>query len=271
MEQFGRYLVKRISIFVFGAVSYALFFVVFCYAMGFVRGVLVPKGINSGTPAPLAEALLVNSLLLGAFAVQHTIMARPAFKAWLTRSVPKSVERSIFVFLASAILAVTFWQWRPLPAVVWRVETPAVAMLLTAVSWMGFGVVLLSSFLISHFDLFGLRQVWLQLREKAYTSAPFKLTGLYKFVRHPLMLGFLLAFWSTPLMTSGHLLFAGLTTVYILMGIQFEERDLERQHGAAYRQYKAAVPMLIPYKGAGPAETIEATARRAPAGQGAGA
>lgn len=259
---------KRMSIFLFGTVSYALFFVVFCYAMGFVAGVLVPKDINSGTPAPVMEALLVNGLLLGSFAIQHTIMARPAFKEWLTRFVPKSVERSIFVFIASAILAVTFWQWRPMPAVIWRVDTPAIAMALTAMSFLGYGVVLMSSCLINHFDLFGLRQVWLALREKAYTNTQFRLTGLYKFVRHPLMLGFLIAFWVTPLMTAGHLLFAGLTTAYILVGIQFEEHDLERQHGAAYRQYKASVPMLIPYKGAGPSEMIEATARRATASLG---
>lgn len=242
---------KRISIFVFGVLSYAAFFLTFCYAMGFVGRVVVPKDINTGAPSPFWEAVLINSLMLSAFVVQHTIMARPAFKAWFTRFVPKPMERSIFVLAASSILAITFWQWRPLPAVVWQVEEPIFASALAVLSWMGWGMVLLSSFLINHFDLFGLRQVWLQLVNRGYTTSAFRLTSLYRFVRHPLMLGFLIAFWSTPVMTEGHLMFAILTTGYILMGIHFEERDLIREHGEAYRRYREAVPMLLPYRGDG--------------------
>ena len=242
---------KRISIFVFGVLSYVAFFLTFCYAMGFVGRVLVPKDINTGAAGGFWEAVLVNSLMLSVFVVQHTIMARPAFKRWFTQFVPKPMERSIFVLLASGILAVTFWQWRPLPEVVWQAEGPMAVYLLSGLSWMGWGMVLLSSFLINHFDLFGLRQVWLQLVNKSYTTSAFRLTGLYRFVRHPLMLGFLIAFWSTPVMTQGHLLFAVLTTGYILMGIQFEERDLVNEHGESYRRYREAVPMLIPYKGDG--------------------
>ncbi|MCL4794695.1 MAG: hypothetical protein KJZ84_09035 [Bryobacteraceae bacterium] len=242
---------KRMSIFVFGVLSYVTFFLTFCYAMGFVGGVVVPKDINSGTPAPLGEAILINSLMLSVFVIQHTVMARPAFKKWFTQWVPRPMERSIFVLTASGILAFTFWQWRPLPDVVWQVSAPAMAYALMGMSWMGWGMVLMSSFLINHFDLFGLRQVWLQLVNRAYTTSAFRLTSLYKFVRHPLMLGFLIAFWSTPVMTEGHLLFAVLTTGYILMGIQFEERDIIREHGDAYRRYREEVPMLLPYKGDG--------------------
>ncbi len=252
---------KRISIFLFGVISYAAFFLTFCYAMGFVGAVLVPKHINSGSPGPLGEAILINSLMLSAFVVQHTIMARPAFKAWFTRFVPKPMERSIFVLAASAILAFTFWQWRPIPAVVWQVENPLMAFVLSAFSWMGWGMVLMSSFLINHFDLFGLRQVWLQLVKRSYTTSAFRLTSLYRFVRHPLMLGFLIAFWATPVMTVGHLLFAVLTTGYILMGIQFEERDLVREHGDAYRRYRENVPMLLPYKGDGSLRMPQVPAR----------
>lgn len=258
---------KKISIFVFGVMSYAAFFLTFCYAMGFVGRVVVPKDINTGAAAPFGEAVLINSLMLSAFVIQHTIMARPAFKVWFTQFVPKPMERSIFVFAASSILAVTFWQWRPMPDVVWQVNEPMIAYALTGISWMGWVMVLLSSFLINHFDLFGLRQVWLQLVNKSYTTSAFRLTSLYRFVRHPLMLGFLIAFWSTPVMTEGHLLFAALTTGYILVGIQFEERDLIREHGEAYRRYREAVPMLLPYKGDGavrmPAPRTQAAARHA--------
>ena len=242
---------KRFSIFVFGVISYVAFFLTFCYAMGFVGRVLVPKDINTGAAGGFWESVLVNALMLSAFVVQHTVMARPAFKKWFTQFVPKPMERSVFVLLASGILAGTFWQWRPMPEVVWSVADPMMAFILSGLSWMGWGIVLLSSFLINHFDLFGLRQVWLQLVNKSYTTSAFRLTGLYRFVRHPLMLGFLIAFWCTPVMTEGHMLFAILTTGYILMGIQFEERDLVREHGEAYRRYREAVPMLLPYKGDG--------------------
>ena len=253
---------KRISIFLFGVVSYAAFFFTICYAIGFVAGALVPKHIDSGTPAPFWEALIVNSALLGAFAVQHTIMARPAFKEWFTQYVPKPMERSIFVFAASSILLAAYWQWRPLPELVWQVTDPAIVTVLWVTYGLGWGIVFLSSFLINHFDLFGLRQVWLQLVNKAYSLTPFRLTGLYKYVRHPLMLGFVIAMWATPVMTQGHLLWSLLITGYIFVGIQFEERDLQVAHGEAYRRYKENVPMLFPYHGKGPVRLIEEAAKR---------
>ena len=238
---------KRALIFVYGACAYLLFFATLVYAMGFVANVIVPKGIDSGRVESLAIAMLVNSLMLGAFAIQHTIMARPAFKKWLAQFMPPAMERSTFVLVASGLLAVAFWQWKAMPGIVWTVENEAARMLLHGTYWLGWFLVLFSSFLINHFDLFGLRQVWMELRRQTYKPLVFRTTGLYKLVRHPLLLGFLLAFWSAPDMSEGRLLFAVLTTLYILVGIQFEERDLAATH-EEYRRYRQEVPMLIPYK-----------------------
>lgn len=235
-----------IAAFVYGLIAYAAFLAVFLYAIGFVGNWLVWKSIDSGPAGGLLPSLLINALLLTVFVVQHTIMARPAFKTWWTRFVPRSIERSTFVLLASAALALVFWQWQPLPEIIWDAQQPVLKWGLSAISLAGWAIVLYSSFLINHFDLFGLRQVWLRLRERAYAPVGFRLISLYRYVRHPLMLGFLIAFWATPTMTVGHLFFAGLTTGYICFGTWMEERDLVAQHGDKYTDYRRRVPRFFP-------------------------
>ncbi|MCL4211258.1 MAG: hypothetical protein KJZ68_11405 [Phycisphaerales bacterium] len=236
----------RAGIFAFGLVAYLAFFVTICWGIAFVGNWIVPKTIDSGTPGPIIPSLLINGSILLLFVVQHTIMARPAFKRWWTRIVPAPMERSIFVLLASGILLLLFWQWRPLPTVVWEFTHPVAVYGLSALSVLGWGIVFLSSFLINHFDLFGLRQAWFALRARAYKPVGFRLTFLYRLVRHPLMVGFLIAFWSTPVMTVGHLFFAIMTTGYILFGTHVEERDLIAEHGQAYLDYRKRVRGLIP-------------------------
>lgn len=240
---------KRFLVLLFGGLSYAVFVGTFSYAMGFVGNTLVPKSIDSGATTSTSSAILVNLMLLSAFVVQHTIMARPAFKRWWTTVVPKPMERSVFVLVTSLILITLFWQWRPLPTVVWNVDASAVRGILMGLSLAGWGLVLYASFLIDHFDLFGLRQVWLYWKGAPYTHHPFQERSVYKYVRHPLMLGFLIAFWATPTMTVGHLLFAVGTTGYILMGTFFEERDLLTLLGRDYANYRERTPMLIPFLG----------------------
>lgn len=236
----------RIAIFIYGLVAYIAFFITIVYAIGFVTGLGVPKDINAGTPGPLIESLLINGAFLVAFVLQHTIMARPAFKRWVTQFIPKSIERSTFVLAASGILLAMYWQWRPLPEVVWEVTNPIGAWAITGVCLLGFGIVLLSSFMVSHFDLFGLRQVWLNLKNEEYRPLGFRLVGLYRIVRHPLMVGFLIAFWATPKMTVGHLFFSVMVTGYIFVGIWFEERDLVAHFGEQYQQYRRRVRALLP-------------------------
>ncbi|QDO97349.1 isoprenylcysteine carboxylmethyltransferase family protein [Ferrovibrio terrae] len=241
---------------VYGLGCYLIFFVTFSYAIGFVGNILVPKSIDgpvqsSLTSASMAEALVINTLLLGAFAIQHSVMARPGFKRLWTRIVPKSVERSTYVLFASLILALLCWQWRPMPAPVWVVEHPVGVLVLQATFWLGFGLVLLSTFLIDHFELFGLRQVVGRLLKRELPGPVFHLPWVYRQVRHPLYLGFIIAFWSAPVMSQGHLFFAIACTAYIFIGIFFEERDLIDTFGDTYRNYRKQVGMLIPRLGGG--------------------
>ena len=236
----------RLIAFMYGLAAYLAFLVAILYAIGFTSGLIVPKTIDTGTAVPLAEALIVNLLLMALFAIQHSVMARKSFKQWWTRYVPKSVERSTYVLVASLLLLLLFWQWRPIPTVLWRVDDPVIAMVITGVSHGGWLLVLASSFLINHFELFGLRQVTNNFLGRDMHPARFRTPMLYKIVRHPLYLGFIIAFWVAPVMTVGHALFAAITTAYILVGIALEERDLVEQYGNDYRRYRERVPMLFP-------------------------
>ena len=230
---------------IYGVAVYAFFFATFLYAIAFVGDLPVPRTVDTGPAAPPAMAAIIDLLLLGLFAVQHSVMARPAFKAWWTRIVPKPVERSTYVLASSLVLALLLWQWRPIPHVVWSVGGVGGA-ILTGVFWVGWAVVLLSTFLISHFELFGLTQVWNNLKGKAAAAPTFRTPLLYGFVRHPLYLGFVLAFWAAPIMTLGHLIFAIMTLAYMLIAIQLEERDLIGTFGDSYVAYRRRVSMLIP-------------------------
>jgi protein-S-isoprenylcysteine O-methyltransferase Ste14 len=232
--------------FLYGAVSYLAFLVSFTYAIGFVGNVLVPKGIDTLPYGSLPEALLVDVLLLGVFAVQHSVMARKGFKQWWTRIVPQTIERSTYVLASSVALGLLLWKWQPIDGSLWSVQQPAARLALQALFWLGWVIALSSTFMINHFDLFGLRQVYLRLKGEPYRPLPFVKVALYRFVRHPLMLGLLIAFWATPDMTYGHLLFALATTGYIFIGIWLEERDLRREHGAEYEQYRREAGMLLP-------------------------
>lgn len=239
-------MIHRTIAFTYGAFSYAMFLIAFLYAIGFVGNVIVPKSIDSGSESSLSHALLVNIVLLGLFAIPHSIMAREWFKRHWTKVVPEPVERSTFVLLASILLAILFAYWEPIRTVVWNVDGAA-GVVLYGLFWGGWSLVLLSTFTIDHFDLFGLRQVYLYVRGATYTPIPFKVPTLYKVVRHPLMLGFIVAFWATPKMTLGHLLFSTATTAYIFIGIVLEERDLVRIHGEAFEQYRKRTPMIVPF------------------------
>lgn len=237
----------KILAFLYGLASYLFFLVTFLYAMGFVTGIVVPKTIDMGPVVPIAEAIVVNLLLLTLFAVQHSVMARPGFKKWWTRIVPESIERSTYVLAATLALALILWQWRPMPAVVWHMSNPALAAAVIGLSLFGWFLVLLATFVISHFELFGLHQVIVNLMGKKMSAASFKTPSLYKMVRHPIYLGFIIAFWAAPVMTVGHLLFAAVTTAYIFVGIFLEERDLIGVFGDEYRRYRKQVSMLVPF------------------------
>jgi methanethiol S-methyltransferase len=241
-------MITRITTFVYGALCYLIFFGTFLYAAGFIGNLVVPKSIDSGQAGPIGEALLINAGLLALFAFQHSLMARPWFKRVWTRFIPEPAERSTYVLFSSLALILLFWQWRPMGGVVWNVEEQALRIVLYALCAMGWLLVLISTFLINHFDLFGLRQVYLFLLGKEYTKLVFKTPVLYRHVRHPLYLGWLFAFWATPTMKVAHLVFAIATTLYILMAIQFEEKDLVSLHGDEYRSYQKRVPMILPLR-----------------------
>ena len=240
--------IARIAAFFYGIVAYLVFFGTFLYAIGFVSGLVVPKTINTGTVVPMTQALIVNILLMSLFAVQHSVMARRQFKQWWTQYVPRSVERSTYVLFASLALILLVWQWRPMPALVWHIADPQLAMAVTGLSLIGWLIVLTSTFLINHFELFGLHQVANNLAGHPMPAPRFRTPLFYKFVRHPIYLGFIIAFWAAPTMTIGHLLFAAVTTAYIVVGILLEERDLVAIFGDDYRRYKDRVSMLVPWR-----------------------
>lgn len=242
------HLIGRILAFLYGTVAYVIFFVTFLYAIGFVSGLVVPKTIDSGTPAPLTQAVIIDLLLMSLFAIQHSVMARPQFKRWWTQFVPASVERTTYVLFASLALALLLWQWRPMPAIVWQVANPDIAMAVTALGLLGWLIALTSTFLINHFELFGLHQVANNLAGRAMPTPRFRTPLFYRFVRHPLYLGLIIAFWAAPTMTLGHLLFAAVTSIYIVVGATLEERDLIDVFGDEYRRYRERVSMLLPWR-----------------------
>ncbi len=238
----------RVLVLLYGTVCYLGFLGVFLYVIGFTTNWLVPRGIDDGEPGVFINSVIVNVFLLSIFALQHTIMARPVFKKWVTKFIPTAAERSTFVLMTNAAFLLIFWQWRALPEIVWDVSgTPALSNVIWAVCAGGWLLVLYSTFLINHFDLFGLRQVVLFFTAKEYTDAPFAQPWLYKIIRNPLMLGFMIAFWATPTMSQGHLLFAVVVTCYIFFGMTVEERDLKDALGEDYIAYRARTPMLIPF------------------------
>ncbi len=240
-------MLKRVLFFAYGSISYLIFLGTFLYAIGFIGNFGVPTTLDGPASGPLWVALATDVALLGLFAVQHSVMARPWFKRQWTRVVPKQIERSTYVLFSSLALIALFWLWKPLGGQIWNVADPAGVAVIRTLFAFGWGLVLVSTFLINHFDLFGLRQVWLALGNRPYTPLRFKTPGPYRLVRHPLYVGWFFAFWMTPTMTLAHLLFAVATTAYILIAIQFEERDLVREHGETYQRYRRSVPMLVPF------------------------
>ncbi|RIL06786.1 MAG: hypothetical protein DCC71_05275 [Proteobacteria bacterium] len=244
----------------FGAVSYGVFFATFLYLVGFLGNVVVPKSVDSGTPGALGAAVLVNTALLLLFGVQHSVMARPAFKRWWTRFVPQPIERSTYVLASSAVLIALMAWWRPIAEPVWAIETPALRAAMMALFFGGVGLVLFSTFLIDHFDLFGLRQVVLHFRNRDYSERHFVMPVLYRFVRHPLYIGWIVTFWAAPTMSAGHFLFALVMTGYILVAIPMEERDLAQLHGEPYRRWREATPAFVPRIGTSRTDTAPSSA-----------
>ena len=233
--------------FAYGVFCYVVFFGTFLYTVGFLGNTLVPKSIDSGLAGSTGPAVLINTLLLGLFALQHSVMARPSFKAQWTKIIPLPIERSTYVLFSSLALILLYWQWRPMTSVVWKLDSATGQYIMQGLFFCGFLLVLYATFLIDHFDLFGLRQVWLHLRGVEYTHRPFGTPSLYRLIRHPLYLGWLLTFWCTPIMTQGHLFFAIVTTVYIFAAVVLEERDLVQLFGGQYQRYREQVPMILPW------------------------
>lgn len=239
---------KKFIIFIYGIVSYVVFLASFLYAIGFMGELLVPKSINSGVESGITESIVINLILLSLFAVQHSVMARPAFKKWWTKIISPAIERSTFVLLTSLLLFLIFWKWQPMTTNVWNIEGETYVLIINIIFWIGWLIVLLSTFMINHFHLFGLDQVYNKLKNKPPTGLRFTERFFYKFVRHPIMTGFIIAFWATPEMTQGHLLFAVVTTLYILIAVKYlEERDLKKELGDTYISYQKRVPMLFPF------------------------
>ncbi|PHS53329.1 MAG: hypothetical protein COB01_05165 [Lutibacter sp.] len=238
---------KKTLILLFGIISYAIFLLTFLYAIGFVGNVFVPKTIDTGEEESMVFAVIYNVVLLSIFAIQHSVMARPAFKKWLTSFFSPAVERSIYVLLSSGALLLIFWKWQPMTTEVWNVENTMLVAIIEIIFWAGWIIVLISTFLINHFHLFGLLQVYDNFKNQTMSNPIFKKILFYKIVRHPLMLGFIIGFWATPVMTYGHLLFAVVTTSYIFIAVKFlEERDLVKMHGDVYREYQKSTPMILP-------------------------
>jgi protein-S-isoprenylcysteine O-methyltransferase Ste14 len=239
---------KKSIIFFYGIVAYLVFLIAFLYAIGFVGNIIVPKTIDSGVEPALLKAILTNVILLSVFALQHSIMARPAFKKWFTTIISPAMERSTYILLSSLALLLIYWQWQPITTIVWKIENEIVSLFLTGIFFLGWLIVLLSTFMINHLELFGLAQIFDNLKNKKTPNPKFQTNYLYKLVRHPLMLGFLIAFWATPTMTVGHLLFTLVTTIYIFVAVKYlEERDLKKVIGKDYETYQKEVPMIIPF------------------------
>lgn len=240
-------IMKKITFLAYGIVSYAIFFGTYCYAVGFVTNLIVPTSLDGKPERPFLQSLLINAGMLLLFALQHSIMARPVFKKWWTRFIPEPIERSTYVLLSSLCLILLLWQWEPMGALIWSVDSPLLKLILTVISFIGFAIVLVSTFLINHFDLFGLRQVWFYFSGKDYQPLVFRTPFFYKYVRHPLYLGWMVAFWAAPVMTVAHFLFASLCTIYMLTAIRLEEHDLVNTFGEKYIRYKETAAMLIPF------------------------
>jgi protein-S-isoprenylcysteine O-methyltransferase Ste14 len=239
---------KKVATLLFGIIAYVVFLAAFLYAIGFTGDMVVPKTINTGTSTNFINALITDLTLLSLFAIQHSVMARPGFNKWWIPIVGPAIERSIYVLLASLILILLYWKWQPIEGVVWQIENMVVKTILYSLFGIGWLIVLLSTFMINHFELFGLKQVYENLKSIEPRPVAFKLSLFYSIVRHPIMLGFIIAFWSTPNMTMSHFVFAATTTVYILIAITYlEEKDLVKVHGAQYKEYQSKVPKIIPF------------------------
>ncbi len=238
---------KKSIAFIYGVIAYFIFLVAFLYAIGFVENFIVPKSIDTGTETSLMQAFLINTVLLSLFAIQHSVMARPEFKKWWTSIISPVIERSTYVLLSSLALFLLYWQWQPMPSIVWNIESESAVMIINGICFFGWIVVLLSTFMINHFELFGLKQIFENLKGKQPQHPTFKINYLYKIVRHPIMMGFIIAFWATPRMTMSHLLFSITTTIYIFIAVKFlEEKDLRKFYEKEYEDYQKNVSMLFP-------------------------